>query len=147
MSRPPQRVGSLAARLFDPDLLTDPPQRSTVAAMGLFGKSRSSIRDGVRGTAEVVAATAYNRESAAAVQMCTIDCVVEAPGIPASAAQVIGLVKADRWPTVGQVLPVVIERTNSSVIHVLWDEVPDAATAARQLAEQRAAAKRAEDSL
>lgn len=90
-------------------------------------------------------ATAYNRESAAAVQMCRIDCVVEAPGIPAAAAQVTGLVKADRWPTVGQVLPVWIERTNASVVEILWGEVPDAATTARQLAEQIAAAKRSKD--
>ena len=112
--------------------------------MGLFGRSRSSVRDGVRGTGEVVVATAYNRESAAALQMCSIDLVVEAPGIPATAAKVTGLVKADRWPTAGQVLPVLIERTDPQTVEVLWDESPDAATAASQLAEKRAAERRGE---
>ena len=120
------------------------PSQAYSQSMGLFGKSKSSVRDGVRGTGHVVASTEYNRESAAAVQMCTVTLVIEAPGIPAAAAEVTGLVKADRWPTVGQVLPVLIEKTNPLVVEVLWDEVPDAATAAMQLAERLAAQKRDE---
>ena len=112
--------------------------------MGLFGRSQSAIRDGVRGTGQVVAATEYNRESAAAQQMRTLTLVVEAPGIPATAASITGLVRADRWPRNGQALPVLIERSVPTIIEVLWDEAPDAATAAMEAAERIAAAKREE---
>lgn len=112
--------------------------------MGLFGRSKSSISDGVRGTGQVVVATTYNRESAAAQEMCTVDLVVEAAGIPATAAKVTGLVRADRWPTVGQVLPVLISRADPTLVEVLWDEAPDASSAASAVAEEIAAARRRE---
>jgi len=102
----------------------------------------ATIEDGVRGTAQVVAASGYYGR--ALYQNCHLEVVVEAPGIPATATSVDALVGRSTWPRPGQVLPALIERANPREVRILWDEVPSTLDAARAQAEALAAAKRGE---
>jgi len=124
--------------------------------MGFFDKLASgvngllfstNITDGVRGTARVVSASSYDNDptyGGGVYQNCHMEVVVEAPGIPATAATVKGLVHQQKWPQPGVVLPALIERTNPQVVQILWDETVDAATLARAEAERVAAELRGE---
>ncbi len=102
----------------------------------------AKIEDGVRGTAQVVAASGYYGGSL--YQNCRLEVVVEAPGIPATATTIQALVSRSTWPQAGQVLPALIERANPREAMILWDEVPNGFTAAQAQAEAIAAAKRGE---
>jgi len=124
--------------------------------MGFFDKLASgvngllfstNITDGVRGTARVISASAYNNDptyGGGIYQNCHLEVVAEAPGIPATAATVKGLVHQQKWPQPGVVLPALIERTNPQVVQILWDETVDSATLARSEAERVAAERRGE---
>jgi hypothetical protein len=102
----------------------------------------AKIEDGVRGTAQVVAASGYYGH--ALYQSCSLEVVVEAPGIPATAASVQAVVSRDTWPQPGQVLPALIERANPREVQILWDEVPKTGDLAKAQAEALAAIKRGE---
>ncbi|MEO8261670.1 MAG: hypothetical protein ABI566_03795 [Pseudolysinimonas sp.] len=108
--------------------------------MGFFDKlasavngvmSPTQITDGVRGTARVTSASSYDNDptfGGGVYQNCHMEVVVEAPGIPATAVTIKGLVHQQRWPVPGAVLPALIERTNPQQVQILWDEaVPQAA--------------------
>jgi hypothetical protein len=107
---------------------------------GLLHPTR--IEDGVRGTAEVVAATGYFGNGL--YQNCRMELVVEAPGVPATAVTLNALVHRQHWPHPGQLLPALIERTDPNEVQILWDETVDTQTAARARAEQIAAERRGE---
>uniref|UniRef100_UPI00286C2777 hypothetical protein n=1 Tax=Pseudolysinimonas sp. TaxID=2680009 RepID=UPI00286C2777 len=89
----------------------------------------AKIEDGVRGTAQVVSASGYYGR--ALYQNCALEVVVEAPGIPATAATVRAVVSRDTWPHAGQVLPALIERANPREVQILWDELPTTGDVAR----------------
>jgi hypothetical protein len=97
-------------------------------AAGLNGALFSTnITDGVRGTARVTSASSYDNDptfGGGVYQNCHIEVVAEAPGIPATAATVKGLVHQQQWPVPGAVLPALIERTNPQLVKILWEEVP-----------------------
>jgi hypothetical protein len=107
---------------------------------GLINPTR--IEDGVRGTAEVISSTGYYGR--AVYQNCTMELVVEAPGIPATAVTMTALVHRLHWPHPGAVLPALIERANPQEVEILWDETVDARSAGRARAEQVAAERRGE---
>lgn len=98
------------------------------------------ITNGVEGTAQVVSASRYTGGSL--YQNCTLDLVVEAPGIPATAVNLTCLVHFKHWPVVGGTLPVLIERDNPKEVVVQWDKVPDVTIQAMNEAERIAAARR-----
>jgi hypothetical protein len=102
----------------------------------------AKIEDGVRGTAQVVSASGFYGH--ALYQSCSLEVVVEAPGIPATAASVQAVVSRDTWPQAGQVLPALIERANPREVQILWDELPKTGDLAKAQAEAIAAAKRGE---
>jgi hypothetical protein len=101
----------------------------------------AKIDDGVRGTAQVVAASGYYGH--ALYQNCHLEVVVEAPGIPATATSVDAVVSRAHWPQPGQTLPALIERANPREAIILWDEIPATLDVAKAQAEAIAAAKRA----
>lgn len=101
----------------------------------------AEIEDGVRGTAQVVAASGYYGEGL--YQNCHLEVVVEAPGIPATATSLDAVVSRSTWPRPGQVLPALIERANPREVKILWNEVPNTLATAKEQAEAIAAAKRA----
>ena len=95
----------------------------------------TEITDGVRGTARVTSASSYDNDptfGGGVYQNCHIQAVVEAEGIPATEVTIKGLVHQQKWPVPGVVLPALIERTNPQVVKILWDEAPQAGTAAQQ---------------
>jgi hypothetical protein len=114
---------------------------STIRVMGFFDKLASGVNglfqtqvtDGVRGTARVISASAYDNDptyGGGVYQNCHMEVVVEAPGIPATTATIKGLVHQQKWPQTGVVLPALIERTNPQVAQILWDETVEAPTPA-----------------
>jgi hypothetical protein len=116
-------------------------------ASGVNGLFQTQITDGVRGTARVISASGYDNDptyGGGVYQNCHMEVVVEAPGIPATAATIKGLVHQQKWPQPGMMLPALIERTNPQVVQILWDETVDAATLARAEAERVAAEQRGE---
>lgn len=102
----------------------------------------AKIEDGVRGTAQVVSASGFYGH--ALYQSCSLEVVVEAPGIPATAASVQAVVSRDTWPQAGQILPALIERANPREVQILWDELPKSSDVAKAQAEAIAAVKRGE---
>jgi hypothetical protein len=102
----------------------------------------AKIEDGVRGTAQVVAASGYYGH--ALYQNCHLEVVVEAPGIPATATSVDAVVSRTHWPRPGQTLPALIERANPREAIILWDEIPSTLDVAKAQAETLAAQKRGE---
>lgn len=102
----------------------------------------AKIQDGVRGTAQVVSASGFYGH--ALYQSCSLEVVVEAPGIPATAASVQAVVSRDTWPQAGQILPALIERANPREVQILWDELPKTGDLAKAQAEAIAAVKRGE---
>ncbi|MEO5919818.1 MAG: hypothetical protein ABIQ01_01610 [Pseudolysinimonas sp.] len=93
----------------------------------------TEITDGVRGTARVTSASSYDNDptfGGGVYQNCHIQAEVEAPGIPATAVTIKGLVHQQKWPVPGAVLPALIERTNPQLVKILWDEAPEAAAGA-----------------
>jgi hypothetical protein len=101
------------------------------------------IDDPVRGSGQVISVTAYHGHGL--YQNCHLQLVVQAAGVPATAATVDALVHRDRWPRSGQNLPVHIDRSDPTEVEVLWDEVPLTPAIAKAHAEALAAARRAED--
>ena len=102
----------------------------------------AKIENGVRGTAQVVAASGYYGH--ALYQNCHLEVVVEAPGIAATAASVDAFVSRNNWPHAGQVLPALIEKANPTEVQILWDELPSTLDTAKAQAEALAAVKRGE---
>ncbi|MEO5919823.1 MAG: hypothetical protein ABIQ01_01635 [Pseudolysinimonas sp.] len=107
---------------------------------GLINPAR--VDDGVRGTAQVIAASGYYGR--ALYQNCHLELVVEAPGIPATAVSLNAVVHRQHWPQPGTLLPALIEKSNPQEVEILWDETVDSRSAARAEAERIAAERRGE---
>jgi hypothetical protein len=98
------------------------------------------MRDPVRGTAQVVAAS-MNR-GRGILQMCTMQLVVQADGVQPTAVSHSGLVHRDRWPMPGMVLPVTVDRADPKRVDIEWDEVESSHDRSRRSAEDLAAMMR-----
>jgi Short C-terminal domain len=109
-----------------------------VGLKDLFG----GIKDPVRGTGQVVSASMYRGDGI--YQRCSINLVVQAEGIPATAVQFEGLVHRSRWPVPGMVLPVTVDRVDHRRVKIEWDEVPSSADRSRHSAENLATMMRGE---
>ena len=69
--------------------------------------------------------------------------VVAAPGLPATAVEVHGLIApADKWPQPGAVLPVVVDRAEPEKIVIRWDQIATGRDVAVQQAEGEALRRR-----
>lgn len=100
------------------------------------------MEDAVRGTAQVVSAS-MNR-GRGILQMCRMQLVVQADGVPPTAVSFNGLVHHDRWPAPGSVLPVTVDRAHPENVSIEWDEVPSRSERSQQSAEGLAAMMRGE---
>ena len=99
-----------------------------------------TMDDPVRGTAQVVSATMHHGRGI--YQMCDIQLVVQAEGVPATAVAFGGLVHRDRWPFPGAVLPVTVDRADPHNVSIDWDEVASSKDRSRASAESLAAMMR-----
>jgi hypothetical protein len=101
--------------------------------MGLMGDwlRGKRMKDPVRGSAQVVACSRMTQ--AAVASNCVMNLVVSADGLPATPVEHEAIVRQDRWPHGGQVLPVTVDRADPSRLKIEWDEV---ATHDDRIAEQ-----------
>jgi hypothetical protein len=79
------------------------------------------MKDPVRGSAQVVACSRMTQ--AAMASNCVMHLVVSADGLPATPVEHEAIVRQDRWPHGGQVLPVTVDRADPSRLRIEWDEV------------------------
>jgi hypothetical protein len=100
------------------------------------------MTDPVEGTLIVTAAPAMSTE--AIWQSRVLTGILSAQGIEPHAAQKEMLMTSDRWPVVGQSLPVVVDRARPSDWVVPWGRVPRQEGHALAEAERIAAAVRAD---
>lgn len=65
--------------------------------------------------------------------------VVSIPGVPATPVEYTAMVRADKWPFPGSVLPIEIDLDKPSRMRILWDEVPTGRRRGQDAAAQIAA--------
>ncbi|MEP9394614.1 SHOCT domain-containing protein [Gordonia sp. VNQ95] len=105
--------------------------------MGLMDMFRT-VSNPVRGSAQVVSTSRppYTAHTAS----CGMHLVVSVPGYAAFPVDDQFLVKVDKWPAPGTILPIVADATNPRCFTILWDEVASwqqrGAATARQIADQ-----------
>src|SRR5882757_1624090 len=88
--------------------------------MGLFSK----IKNPVTGSAQVVGCSSAPIENAQAP--CTMQLVVQAPGVaPFSSEQTVELWPG-KWPTAGSTLAVTFDRDHTDRMRIEWDQQPAA---------------------
>ncbi|MCC6832554.1 MAG: SHOCT domain-containing protein [Thermoleophilia bacterium] len=110
--------------------------------MGLFDEFRraidaltpAAIDDPVEGTARIVSCS--RAPHAATAGTCSLLLVVQAEGVEPYQVEVSEIVRVDRWPAPGQVVPVRVSRADPRTLRVEWDRVPRH----EDLAAERAAA-------
>jgi hypothetical protein len=104
--------------------------------MGLFKR----IKDPVRGTAQVIAASRAPEHASRA--NCKMTLVVEADGVPARTVEHHDwAVPLKRWPIIGETLPVTVSRTKTDRVKIEWGEVPTHEERARRQADAIAASR------
>lgn len=108
--------------------------------MGLFGNLFKSIKDPVRGHAQVVSCTAHRGRGA--WQNCSMQLVVQAEGVEPTSVRKSDLVRADRWPVPGTTLPVTVDRAHPDRVKIEWDEVESSRDRSERTGEAAAAAMR-----
>jgi hypothetical protein len=96
------------------------------------------MRSPVDGTLRVTAVTAPAFGSA--YSSCTIDGVVQAPGLATRPVRISSIAPNEKWPQVGEDLPITVDQANPTNRLIRWDEVPTRTdqgyAAAQQLADQ-----------
>jgi hypothetical protein len=97
------------------------------------------MKEPVRGTAQVVSATAHRGDSS--WQDIRMTLTVRAEGVPPTAIEHKCMCRADRWPSPGDVLPVTVDATKPERLKVEWDEVESARDRAWRTATDMAAAE------
>jgi hypothetical protein len=97
--------------------------------MGLFNR----IKDPVEGTAQVAGCTAYSGEGV--YQNIRMNLVVQALGVEPFTLEHKCLVHAQKWPSPGQMLPVVFDRQRHQRLKIKWDEVAEGRDVSRERAE------------
>lgn len=98
--------------------------------MGLFDELRRAmdaltparIEDPVTGDARVVSCS--RAPHAATAGTCSMLLVVQAEGLEPYQVEITEIVRVDRWPDPGMVLPVVVSRSEPRTLRVEWDTVP-----------------------
>ena len=101
--------------------------------MGLMGDwlRGKRMKDPVRGTAQLVACSRWSQPAVAS--NIVMNLVVSADGMPATPVEHECMCRQDRWPRVGQILPVTVDRADPGRLRVEWDELPSHAD---QIADQ-----------
>ena len=105
-------------------------------------KRIARMTDPVEGTLVVTAVPTMNTETI--FQTCALTGILSAEGIDPHAAQTVMTMSTDRWPVVGQTLPVVVDRARPSDWVVPWGRVGSSEGHALAEAERIAAAVRAD---
>ena len=95
------------------------------------------MKEPVRGTAQVVSATANRGDSS--WQDIRLTLVVDADGVPPTPVVHRCMCRADRWPSPGDTLPVTVDARKPKRLKVEWDEVVSARDSAWEQAQQIAA--------
>ena len=90
-----------------------------VRAMGLFSKK---MKDPVRGTAQVVAAS-MPPQGASGWSNCDLDLVVSAEGLEPYAVEMSPWTRMSKWPYPGYTLPVTVDRADPDHVKIEWDDV------------------------
>jgi hypothetical protein len=91
----------------------------------------ATFADAARGTLQVIAATMPpNPGGSVTFSNYRLTGVVSAPGLPPTAVTNKGICRVSTWPSVGQQLPVTVDRQNPDRLVIAWDELPDAETVA-----------------
>ncbi len=92
--------------------------------MGIFAKfSEARMKDPVDGTAKIVSMTTASADATSSNY--SMDCVVSGPGIePTAVHHTGGMAPTDRWPSPGDEIPIVIDRSNPSHFVVEWKKLP-----------------------
>lgn len=96
------------------------------------------ITDPVRASAQIVSMT--QAPDSATSGTCRMHLVVTVPGHPSYALDDQFIVKVKKWPSPGQVLPLVASQSDPRKFKILWDEIPDWDTTAAAQTAQLAAA-------
>jgi hypothetical protein len=102
--------------------------------MGLFTRK---FKEPMRGTATVAGSTACPSHASSA--SCRMNLVVSLPGVPATPVEFSAMIRADKWPFPGTVLPIEVDLAKPSRMRILWDEVPSGRQRSQQVAQQIAA--------
>lgn len=97
------------------------------------------MRDPVRGVARVAGVLEPPHTVSAT---CKMTLVVQAEGVPPTPVEHSSAVRVERWPSIGQTLPVTVDRSDPRRLRVEWEEVPSGADQARERAERMAAEMR-----
>jgi hypothetical protein len=98
------------------------------------------MTDPVRGQAEVVACSDYHGKGIK--QLCTMQLVVHADGVPPTSQEHHLLAPRDKWPAPGMTLPITIDRADPAKMYILWEEVQEPRERDVQAAEALAAKMR-----
>lgn len=109
-----------------------------VRTMGLFSKK---MKDPVRGTAQVVAAS-MPLQGASGWSNCDLDLVVSADGLEPYAVEMSPWTRMSKWPYPGYTLPVTVDRADPEYVKIEWDDVPSGDELASAEAERIAEAMR-----
>jgi hypothetical protein len=89
--------------------------------MALFGKK---MKDPVNGTARVINNGGLKATVSGAIRV-PLDLMVEADAISAHLVHVVPRhPESGKWPSIGQTLPVVLDRADPQRVEILWDQVP-----------------------
>jgi hypothetical protein len=81
------------------------------------------MKDPVRGTARVVAASELDRGTIGSTD-CSMHLIVQAEGLPATAVEHTDwTTPTEKWPCAGMTLPVTVDRADPDEIRIEWDEV------------------------
>lgn len=102
--------------------------------MGLFSRK---FKEPMQGTATVAGSTACPSHASSA--SCRMSLVVSLPGVPATPVEFSEMVRADKWPSPGMVLPIEVDLAKPSRMRILWDDVPSGRERSQQAAQQIAA--------
>ena len=88
--------------------------------MGLFDR----IKDPVRGSANVVSATALDPGQTSGSEPCAMELIVQGDGITPTPVAHRDKAPVLKWPRAGDVLPVTVDRENPERLEIEWDDVP-----------------------
>jgi hypothetical protein len=102
--------------------------------VALFGKK---MKEPVEGTARVINDGGLKATVSGAMRV-PLDLMVEADGVSAHLVHVIPRhPKSGKWPSIGQTLPVVLDRADPQRVEILWDRVPSLEDAIKAREAQR----------
>jgi len=102
--------------------------------MALFQRK---MNDPVNGTARVIDDGGLKATVSGATRV-PLDLMVEADGVTAHLVHVIPRhPEAGKWPSIGQTLPVVLDRADPQRVEILWEQVPSLVDAIKAREAQR----------